>query len=570
MSALKRRLPRAKSKEKSRHRPAAADKRGNASGARLTEVAEKYLRSRGQQKEEACNQRCAASKYWQKRFFSREKSAQELEGRLSLRDKEIAQLKEDLAQKNAHVLKLERILYASGPEKQPVKENTSDENAQANESHTFQAAKPKRNRGGQPGSNGAGRRGHDHLPVDGEQTFEIPESCCLDCGEQWQEGAERGYEQVEISVRAYRRKIRRKNYGHFCKAKGRWVSKTASAPRPLFPHSTYGISVWVFLLVGKFVLQMAANRVRLLLKSHDLDIPSGTIAAGFKRIHKLIKVLVQEIRRYSRDEKHHWHLDDTGWKVFVRQDEKEGFGWYLWVFLSKDVCVYILNPSRAREVPKSHLEQSVGVVTSDRLQANKKLGDNIKHSFCWVHERRDLRDLARAYPLIADLCNFFLELIGNLFHFNAERLLNEPGTKEFEVAQKKLKDTLDSILENCQKELAKPDTHAQLRRVLTGIVKDWDGFYMFFDLPAVPPDNNPAERALRGPVVGRKNYYGCGSEWSAEFTADMFTLCQTLKLNNIEPQKFLTEYLQACADNNGKPPANVARFMPWNRPPPQN
>jgi transposase len=567
MSARKRNIPRSQPKKKSRHRSGAEDRRASPNKDRLVEEAKKYLRSKVNESLETCNQRCEASKHWHKRFLLRDERVQELEGLLGLRDKRIAQLQAELAKKNAHIQKLERILYESGPEKGQVNESTAD--VDPGESSSSSAAKPKRNRGGQRGTTRPGPRGHDDLPLDDEQTFDIPESCCSECGEQWQEVTERGFEQVEISVRAYRRKIRRKKYGHYCKKKGRWIGKTAPAPNPLFPHSTYGISVWVFLLVGKFVLHMAANRVRLLLKEHGLDIPPGTIAAGFKRIHKLIKPLIKEIRRYSREEKHHWHIDDTGWKVFILLDDKEGFGWYLWVFLSKDVCVYILSPSRAREVPKGHLEHSVGVVTSDRLPANKKLGDNIKNSYCWVHERRELRDLARAYPEIADLCDFFLELIGNLFHFNAKRLLNERGTEEFEVAEKKLKDALDSILQNCQKELAKPDTHSELRRVLKGIVKDWDGFYMFYDLPAVPPDNNPAERALRGPVVGRKNYYGSGSEWSAEFTADMFTLSETLKLNNIQPQKFLTKYLEACAANDGKPPPNAAKFMPWNRPPPQ-
>ena len=43
-------------------------------------------------------------------------------------------------------------------------------------------------------------------------------------------------------------------------------------------------------------------------------------------------------------------------------------------------------------------------------------------------------------------------------------------------------------------------------------------------------DNNAAERALRGPVVGRKNYYGSGSRWSARLAAVAFTILQTLEL----------------------------------------
>ena len=34
--------------------------------------------------------------------------------------------------------------------------------------------------------------------------------------------------------------------------------------------------------------------------------------------------------------------------------------------------------------------------------------------------------------------------------------------------------------------------------------------------PDLPMDNNQAERALRGPVVGRKNYYGSGAQWSGD------------------------------------------------------
>ena len=290
--------------------------------------------------------------------------------------------------------------------------------------------------------------------------------------------------------------------------------------------------------------------------------------AGFHRIHKLIKPLISEIRRYSREDKHHWHIDDTGWKVFVVVDEKSGYGWYLWVFLSNDVCVYIISPSRAREVPKSHLQHSVGIVTSDRLPANKKLGDNIRNSYCWVHERREFRELAHGYPDIAKTCNYFLDLIGSLYHYNAERLLHEPGEPKAVAAEKKLEETLDEIFESCQSELSKPNLHSELRRVFNGIIKDSDGLRLFFDIAAVPPDNNPAERALRGAVCGRKNYYGCHSKWTTQFTADMFTLVETLKLNKVNVTQFLTEYLQACADNDGKPPADAINFLPWRKPPP--
>lgn len=45
--------------------------------------------------------------------------------------------------------------------------------------------------------------------------------------------------------------------------------------------------------------------------------------------------------------------------------------------------------------------------------------------------------------------------------------------------------------------------------------------------PEAPLDNNPAERAFRRPVVGRKNFYGSGSVCSAELVSATWTIAGT-------------------------------------------
>ncbi len=62
-------------------------------------------------------------------------------------------------------------------------------------------------------------------------------------------------------------------------------------------------------------------------------------------------------------------------------------------------------------------------------------------------------------------------------------------------------------------------------------------------------DNNAAERTLRGPIVGRKNYYGSSSEWSAQLSSYLFSIFMTLKLWGINPRIWLGGYLEACALN---------------------
>ena len=50
--------------------------------------------------------------------------------------------------------------------------------------------------------------------------------------------------------------------------------------------------------------------------------------------------------------------------------------------------------------------------------------------------------------------------------------------------------------------------HQAKRPILDSLHNHWAGLTVFMARPEVALDNNSAERALRTPVVGRKNYYG--------------------------------------------------------------
>jgi hypothetical protein len=85
-----------------------------------------------------------------------------------------------------------------------------------------------------------------------------------------------------------------------------------------------------------------------------------------------------------------------------------------------------------------------------------------------------------------------------------------------------------------------------------------------FNVPFQGTHNNRTERTQRGPVVGRKNYYGSGALWSGKLAAMLFSVFATLKLHGINPRQWLTRYLEACVAAGGKAPGNVADFLPWN------
>jgi transposase len=77
-------------------------------------------------------------------------------------------------------------------------------------------------------------------------------------------------------------------------------------------------------------------------------------------------------------------------------------------------------------------------------------------------------------------------------------------------------------------------------------------------------DNNSAERALRGPVVARKNFWGSMMEWSGQLAVILFTIVQTWMLWGVNPKKWLELYFNDCAANKGKAPASIEKYLPWN------
>ena len=54
-------------------------------------------------------------------------------------------------------------------------------------------------------------------------------------------------------------------------------------------------------------------------------------------------------------------------------------------------------------------------------------------------------------------------------------------------------------------------------------------------------DNNAAERVLRGPVVGCKNFYGNLSKRGANTAAILYSLIESAKLCGREPAGYLRE-----------------------------
>ena len=153
--------------------------------------------------------------------------------------------------------------------------------------------------------------------------------------------------------------------------------------------------------------------------------------------------------------------------------------------------------------------------------------------------------------------------IAELYRRNDERLATKEKSRDRKKKDQELRESVAAMRQQMEKELADEKLHPAARKVLASMKEHWEGLTIFVDEPAVPMDNNKSERTLRIAALGRKNYYGSGAEWSGKLAAGMFSILATLKKWRINPRKWLSAYLQACALAGGKVPKDVGRWMPW-------
>jgi transposase len=438
---------------------------------------------------------------------------------------------------------------------------------------------PPRKRGQQPGSQGHGRSDRSTLPV-GVEVHDLSESAqhCPQCGAALAPfpGVE-ACDIIEVQVQAHIRRIQRPRYQKTCGCPQVPGIVTAPPAPRVIPKSPLGVSVWTMVLLDKYLYSRPTHRLCQELEHYGLHLSQGTITDGLQRLKGLFESLMPVLYKRQMTEKR-FHGDETRWEVFEEVEGKTGHRWYLWVMQSASVVYYRMAPGRGADVPKGHFAKLRKdlldvVLVCDRYSAYKSLAlecDELILAFCWAHMRRDFLKAARSWPELESWMFTWVDDIRELYRLNVARL--KEWDERLPLAQQScafaechgaLKTKLSEMQERCEAHLQQSDLHLAKQKVLSSLHNHWDGLTVFVERPEVAMDNNAAERILRNPVVGRKNYYGSGSVWSAHLAAMMFSVLQTILLWGLNPHHWLSSFLQACADHGSQSPADLSSFVPW-------
>jgi transposase len=475
----------------------------------------------------------------------------------------IAELEHEVAQLRGENRKLQDQLFGTKSEKASSRDRSNFLDGEE-ESAPSQPAR----RGQRKDRPGPKRRDYSHLPVV-EDLRELPEPqrCCPECGTPFSPSDTEDSEQIEIEVRPYRRRIRRRRYQRACSCAVGPRTITAPPPPKLIPKGLLGVSIWVEILLQKYFSHCPTERLLASWRQCDLDVAAGTATDGLERLEPLFQPLYQAL--LARNARSAFaQADETRWMVFIAQDGKSGYQWWLWVFLGDDTVVFRLDPSRSHEVPEGHFPDDAQVVVMvDRYSAYKAMAQvktgHVILVFCWAHVRRDFVKIGKGWEESKEWAVAWLRRIRMLYRQHHQRRSHAVGSVGFATADAEIRQSVATMQTQAETELADPKLATPRRKALVSLQEHWSGLTRFVDDLRIPLDNNASERQARGPALGRKNYYGSGALWSGRLAAGLFSLFATLTLAKLNIRKWLTWYLHSCAANGGQVPRDPASFLPW-------
>ena len=450
---------------------------------------------------------------------------------------------------------LKKLLFSRNDEKRPIVLPPASVPEASTKKH-----------GAQPGHPAHTRKIPYHLPTR-EVLHALPSAVCSCCGLPLQElhSDEVSYE-VTLESQYTLIRHRRKKYRKTCHCPQPLV--TAPAPPKLFPGGLYSMEFWIQVLVDKYAFGMPLERQASKMQTENLTVSTGVLCDGLQKTVALLEPLYELMLQNIAFEKL-IHADETrwwNWAACYQQDAALKQHW-LWGFFSASYHVFVISPSRGANVVKDALGQGeqqtiVPIIVCDRHKAYRCANTL---AYCWAHVRRDFLNLQTKYPndkAVVEWAQTWLQLIQDLYALHALRLQQRDKALQCDAYQKQLQTTLDSMQPLMD---ARHDHPAQIAQSKS-MREHWVGLTRFLDDPEIPLDNNLAERGLRTPVVGRKNYYGTHSDQSTRATAIAYSILSTCKLHRLDPKKFLLRYLTAQIPRQGAPPqgthANLQDCLP--------
>jgi transposase len=338
------------------------------------------------------------------------------------------------------------------------------------------------------------------------------ERVCWRCGARYAPFGQERCEQIHWEVHVSRIVHRYPTYRRGCRCPERGVLVAPPVPKPI-PKGRFTAGFLARLVVEKFVLGRPAHRIVAALAFEGCQVAEGTLAGVLAAVCALLAPLAAAITE--------------------RGSAAEHFGIDLDADTLPDGRRLLISSDFFTVTRRWPASMGSTRCTAGRTSSGTSSGPGTPTTSSPAGQPHAWRASAPSTSRTAP---------------------TEPGSAQASRAHAQITDALAMIDTARHTEAAEAATPALAREVLATLDHEWDGLAGHREYPELPLDDNTAERGLRPPVVGRKNYHGSGSVASAELAGRAWTITATAARAGLNPLRYLTGYLDACPAGGGNPP----------------
>jgi hypothetical protein len=378
----------------------------------------------------------------------------------------------------------------------------------------------------------------------GEATSQVEHApdCCPDCGRTLEGGTLHHTREVielpDIKVET----VEHQFYTRYC---GVCRKRVAVACKDALQNQVVGkrrlgVGVMAFIAYLRTMCNMTVEAICQLLDAQfGLELSTGAVIDLLRGVAEVgapvVETFLNDIRTSPMV-----HADETSW----REDGKGGF---VWSFSTPDTRYYVREPSRGSDVVKGVLgEEFNGVLVTDFYSAYSFYPG--EHQRCWVHYLRDLHFLKESHPGDQSVQKFVADI--RAVFDRAREYDKEDHPQRQRRAQR-------FVYQEQLSRIAKPFLKQEVpQRVLAERIEKFASeLFVFVEYEHTPPDNNPAERAIRPLVTARKVSGGTRSKRGSDTMAVLHSLFATWQLRGQDVLNNFRLLLTGRLDLHGKPAA---------------
>jgi transposase len=246
------------------------------------------------------------------------------------------------------------------------------------------------------------------------------------------------------------------------------------------------------------------------------------------------------------------HADETPWRT-------DGANGYAWLFATPDVSLFRFRSTRSASVVREVFgaQRLPGVLVVDRYAAYNAARCPIQ--YCYAHLLRDLQDIEKEFPDQAEVQAFVAGL--------APLLASAMALRGLKLSKREFRKQAAILAGKIRGVIHRPARHPAVQSYQDLFRQKADRLYHWAKDPAVPAENNFAERELRPLVVARKVSFGSQSRQGAATREVLMSVLHTLRKRTADPVAVLRDCLDKMAVTPKANPYDLLFGKSRSRPP---